>query len=92
MSIGIVISENTVESETTSTEKSVSPPYFDANIVVIAADGALHEITEDTSITPLTPQRYKSPSATDGSIISREATVSIQAGLKSAFITLLLVR
>ena len=47
-------------------EDQTSPPVFDENIVVIAATGALTEITIETSNVPRTPITYKSPSAANG--------------------------
>ena len=49
--------ESIVLKDTILTERGVSAENFAENIVAIAAVGALKEITEDTSISPLTPQR-----------------------------------
>ena len=63
---GIVTAAATVLKETISTESGVSAPYFEENIVVIAATGALTEIITETSRVPLTPKRYKAPSTARG--------------------------
>lgn len=57
-------------SDTKFTERGVSSPNFAANIVVIAAVGALQEIRDDTSIVPLIPQRYIMPKAKSGKMKS----------------------
>ena len=58
---GIVTAAATVLRDTISTERGVSAPYFEENIVVIAATGALTEIITDTSSVPLTPISYRNP-------------------------------
>ena len=55
---GIVITDSIVLKETVVTESDVSPPYLEANIVVIAAVGAQAHIVQATSTSPLIPQRY----------------------------------
>ena len=62
----MVSRDNTVLNDTMFTDVEVSPPNFAANIVERAAVGALQEITDETSISPLTPQRYITPSAAEG--------------------------
>ena len=52
--------------DTILTESAVSQEYLSENIVVIAAVGALKEITDETSIVPLTPQIYITPRASNG--------------------------
>lgn len=68
--IGIDIMDNTVLRETKFTEREVSAPNFEENIVVIAAAGAEQEISKDTSISPLTPQIYIPARAIAGNKIS----------------------
>ena len=63
--------ESMVLKETILTESEVSLWNFAANIVVIAAVGALQEMSEDTSISPLIPQTYITPKAISGKIKSR---------------------
>lgn len=58
--------EKTVLKDTRLTDSEVSLSYFEANIVVNAAAGALQEITEDISIVPLTEHRYITPKAISG--------------------------
>ena len=64
--IGILIRDKRVLIDTILTESAVSQEYLFENIVVIAAVGALPEITEEISIVPLTPQRYITKSANSG--------------------------
>ena len=47
--------------ETILTESDVLRPNLSENIVVIAATGALQEITIETKRFPLMPQRYERP-------------------------------
>ena len=54
---GMVKIESIVLKDTILTERGVFAENFAENMVAIAAVGALKEITEDTSISPLTPQR-----------------------------------
>ena len=54
--------------ETKLTESEVSRPNFAANIVVIAATGALQEIIEEISISPLILQIYITANARSGKI------------------------
>ena len=63
---GIVITDSTVLKDTIFMDSGVSPPYFVENIVVIAATGALTEITVDTSSVPLTPIKNRKPSTASG--------------------------
>ena len=60
------ISENAVLKDTILTEREVLRLNFAANIVAIAAVGALVDITEETSIIPLTPQIYIIPRVKSG--------------------------
>ena len=55
---GIVTASATVLKDTISTESGVAAPYFEENIVVIAATGALTEIITETSKVPLTSIIY----------------------------------
>ena len=64
--IGILISESIVLKDTKFTESEVSRPNFAENIVVIAAVGALQDISEEISKVPLIPHIYITPSANNG--------------------------
>ena len=64
--IGIVKTDSIVLSETVLTDKGVSPPYLEANIVVIAAVGAAAQIVHATNTSPLIPQRYIPNKTKDG--------------------------
>ena len=63
---GIVITDSTVLKDTIFMDSGVSPPYFVENIVVMAATGALTEITIETSSVPRTPIKNKKPSTASG--------------------------
>ena len=75
--------------DTIFTDISVSAPNFEENIVVIAAEGALQEITEEISIVPLIPQRYIMPKAAPGNITSFIAIAIIHFRLLIPFKRLL---
>ena len=60
------IREKAVLKDTILTEREVLRSNFAANIVAIAAVGALVDITEETSIIPLTPQTYITPRVKSG--------------------------
>ena len=88
----MVARDKMVLSETKLTESGVSASNFAANIVVIAAVGALQEITIETSISPLTPQRYIPPSANKGKITSFKNIAKMHFKLLSPLSILLFVR
>ena len=56
--IGILIIEIIVLKDTILTEREVSPPNFEENIVVMAAVGAEAEMVIATKTSPLIPQTY----------------------------------
>ena len=56
--------------ETILTERVVSAPYLDENIVVMAAVGAEAEMVIATKTSPLIPQRYIPNNVKSGNIIS----------------------
>ena len=66
--IGILARESIVLKETSVTESSVSAPYFEENIVVIAAVGAQLQMVSAKRIVPLIPHRYIANRTTSGKI------------------------
>ena len=64
--------------ETKLTESSVSRPHLAANIVVTAAVGALQDMTEEISISPLIPQMNIIPNAIRGKTKSFSITENMQ--------------
>ena len=63
---GIVNKETIVLRDTILAESGVFLSNFAENIVVIAAVGALTDITEETKSVPLIPQRYIAPKIISG--------------------------
>ena len=84
--------ESTVLKETILTESGVSAPYFEENIVVIAAVGAAEVIVIATNISPLIPQKYIENSVNSGKITSFNAIEKTLLKLVSAFKRLLLAK
>ena len=89
---GILISESIVLNDTILTEREVFAENLEANIVVIAAVGALQEIVEETSISPLIPHRYITPSAINGNTKSFKQIAKRHLKLFKPESKLLLVR
>lgn len=68
--IGIVSIEIIVLNETMLTERVVSAPYLEENMVVMAAVGAEAEMVMATKTSPLIPQRYIPSKVRRGNMIS----------------------
>lgn len=79
-------------SDTIFTESEVSAENFAENIVVIAAVGALQEITIEVSISPLIPQRYITPKDKAGYKTSFKNIAKMHLTSLIPLIRLLLVR
>ena len=90
--IGIVSIEIIVLNETILTERVVSAPYLDENMVVMAAVGAEAEMVMATKTSPLIPQRYIPSKVRRGNMISLSPIEKILLKLLIADKSLLLAK
>lgn len=89
---GIESIEIIVLKETILTERVVSAPYLDENMVVMAAVGAEAEMVIATKTSPLIPQRYIPINVKRGNIISLSPIENILLKLFIADKSLLLAK